>query len=99
MYLNKVRGRDELTKKELAEYKEMEELSREFQDIQTSHPLVAEYERQREEEMKLLEPARREAIANFERRRSKKAKTLVMDMVTEAQQEGFIKDISGKEGK
>lgn len=77
----------------------MDELSREFQDIQTSHPILAQMEKEREEEMKLLEPTRREAIANFERRKNKKAKALIMDMVTEAQQQGFMSDIGGKEKK
>jgi dsDNA-binding SOS-regulon protein len=88
--MDKLRGPDEMTKKELEKYNEMLKLSLTYQDIQSNHPWAKEAEVEREEEMKILEPVKKEVIAKFERTQNKKAKQMIKDMCNEAQAEGFM---------
>jgi hypothetical protein len=98
-YFTKVRTVDEMTKKELAIEKEMNELSKDFQDVQSSHPLLEAEEKKRNDQIKKLEPDRLAAVAQFEKLQNKKAKAMVKDMNELAQQEGFIKDLRAKSQK
>lgn len=97
--MTQVRTVDQMTKKELLLEKEMDELSKDFQDVQSSHPLVIAEEKKRSEQMRILEPDRQAALAKFERLQNKKAKAMIKDMNELAQQEGFVKDLRAKAKK
>jgi len=69
---------NEMSKKELAVFNELEELSGSFQDTQTSHPLLKEVEQDTERQMALLEEDRQKVIAQWERKKSHKKKERVL---------------------
>jgi hypothetical protein len=47
-----------MNRKELAKYKELEELDKKFEDVQTNHPLVKEIMEKHQREKEMLEPER-----------------------------------------
>lgn len=69
-----LRAPDEMTRKEAKREEELIHLVRNMQDIETNHPIVKEVMAEHEEQLRLLEPIKQEALARWARFKNKKGR-------------------------
>lgn len=82
---------EQMSKKELAEFTEAVEISKNVEDAAAS-PLVNRVRAEAEEELRILEPDRQLAVAQWEKQRKKKYRLKVEEVSKQAREDGYIAD-------
>ena len=85
-YLN-LKVPSKMNRKELSDFKEIVDLESNLEDIQTNHPVIKRLVDMQEQQAKLLEPDRKLVLEEFNRKKSKKNKELLNELLNEGVEE------------
>ncbi len=84
----------EMNRKELQDFKEIMDLESNQEDVQTNHPVIKRLAEMQQQQAKLLEPDREIILERFNRKKSKKNKELLNELLNEG-----IEEFNNPQGK
>lgn len=83
----KLKVPSEMNRKELSDFKEIVDLESNLEDIQTNHPVIKRLVDMQEQQAKILEPDRQLVLEEYNRKKSKKNKALLNELLDEGVEE------------
>ena len=76
-----------MNRKELSEYKEIEELEQFHEDLQANHPAILKMQEEERREKEALEKDRRDVLARIDRKKSKVYKEKIKEVALQGIEE------------